>query len=265
MRRAELHPRPLDRLFPPSRLEPPDVLLAERLERSLGHVTPDPLFRRRLRGAVLNEYVARREGLGRRARRPRRQMGVLGRAVLYASFVLVVSVSAVGAASQSALPGDLLYGIKLRLEEIRMQVAPPSVRDDLAAMALAERTRELQQLVEAGAWSHVPAAAELVASAEDELASVTPDGEAATATSHTQEVLESVIERAPEAALPGLQHALQATTTNAANPQAPGHLRDGNGDRQGAQDDPSPSERPAHPSQPPQAGGNKGKPATDGS
>jgi hypothetical protein len=262
MRRAELHPRPLDRLFPPSRLEPPDLLLAERLERSLRHVTPDPLFRRRLRGAVLNEYVARREGLVRRARRPRRQMGVLGRAVLYASFVLVVSVSAVGAASQSALPGDLLYGIKLRLEEIRMQVAPPSVRDDLAAMALAERTRELQQLVEAGAWSHVPAAAELVASAEDVLASVAPDGEAATATSHTQEVLESVIERAPEAALPGLQQALQATTTNSA-PEASGQARESSGDRQGAQDDPS--ERPAQPSQPPQAGGNKGKPATDGS
>ena len=135
--------------FGPEPMDLDDAML-RRLERALARLEPDPLFRRRLRGQVVNLHVAAREGLIRQPR-PRRSMGRLGRAVLYGSLMLALSVSAAGAAAQESLPGDLLYGVKLQLEEIRMQVAPPSVRDDLAAMALAERVEELEALAEARA------------------------------------------------------------------------------------------------------------------
>ena len=50
-----------------------------------------------------------------------------------------MSAGSVGAFSQSALPDDPLYPIKLRLEALRMAIAPAEMRDELLAMALEER------------------------------------------------------------------------------------------------------------------------------
>src|SRR5205085_2568482 len=73
----------------------------------------------------------------------------------FASVGLAISVSAVGAASTSALPGDPLYAVKRQVEELRMEIAPPSVRPALAAMALEERLTEVEQLAAAGDWGRV--------------------------------------------------------------------------------------------------------------
>ena len=128
----------LDRILARGPELPSDPVVAARIERHLRRVQPDPLFRQRLRSVVVNRYVATREGLALPALRPRprRQMGLLGRGVLYASLLTAGSVTAVGAASQGSLPGDALYGVKLGIEQLRIQVAPPSLRDDLAALAL---------------------------------------------------------------------------------------------------------------------------------
>lgn len=220
-----------------------DEAMLRRLERSLRRLQPDPLFRRRLRGRVVNLHVATREGLIREPRR-RRSMGKLGRAVLYASLMLAISASAAGAAAQDSLPGDALYGVKLRLEEIRMQIAPPSVRDDLAAIALAERVEELEALAAAGAWSLVPGAAARVTDAELALLAVADEGAplGAEATGEAIEVLESVLVQAPEAAQAGLQRAIEVV---AGDPSADAPGRPGFGNA----GDP-PAEQPTRPDTP---------------
>ena len=138
-------------------IRPPAILSDEAVERYLAairaEIRPDPLFRRRLRGEVMNRYVAAREGIG--ARPARRSMGPLGRAVLYATFTLAVTSTSVLAASQEALPGDLLYPLKRHVEALRVQVLPTHLHDDLAALALAERINELGHLAERGDWGRV--------------------------------------------------------------------------------------------------------------
>jgi hypothetical protein len=183
----------------------------DRLQRGLRRVEPDPLFRRRLRGEVLNRYVAVREGMLQAPRR--RQMGKLGRATLYASMGLVVSATAAGAASQRALPGDLLFPLKLQLEEIRMRVAPAHLQDDLAVMALEARLDEVEALAAGGNWSGVAHAAAGVVAAEKRVVAFGSalDSDDAEAISKHVAVLQSLLAQAPAAALPGLRTALEAS------------------------------------------------------
>ena len=143
---------------------PPAILSDQAVERYLAAVRAelslDPLFRRRLRGRVVNHFVAEREG--RTAAAPRRRMGGLGRAVLYASFALSVSVSSAMAASQGAAPGDALYSLKIQIEHLRLQALPEHLHDDLAAYSLGERIHELGVLAERGDWARVATQADAV-------------------------------------------------------------------------------------------------------
>lgn len=245
MSRTEFEMSLLERVLGVPRPVGLDEATLRRLERALHRTEPDPLFRRRLRGQVVNRYVAAREGMLREPRQ-RRQMGTLGRAVLYASLVLAVSVSAVGAASQESLPGDLLYGVKLQLEEVRMRIAPHSMQDDLAALALAERVEELERLADAGAWQLVPGAAARVTEAELTLLAMEP-GTTATereAAEQAIEVLEAVLVTAPAPAQDGLERALDVV---GGAPAAPGRPASPLNAR------PSPIPRPATPQPTPNA------------
>jgi len=214
MRRLDAQLSLLDSALGQSIPSPLDAALADRLERRLRAVEPDALFERRLRGAILNRYVAAREGLVAPPRR-RREMGALGRGVLYASLGLALSVGAAGTAAAESLPGDLLYPVKLELEELRMQIAPPALRADLLAMALEERLDELQRLAAAGLWGEVAVAADAVAKAEERLAAA-GSGLGVVAAglfgAHT-EVLEAIVLRAPASAQDGLQRAIDAAAS----------------------------------------------------
>lgn len=128
---------------------------------------PDPRFERRLRGIVLNRHVSAREGHRLPVRR--RGMTPIGRGVLVSSVLLAVSVTGVGASSQSALPDDPLYAIKLQIESLRLAVAPPDMRDDLLALSLHERVRELTVAAESGRWRAAEEAAWRVATTEADL------------------------------------------------------------------------------------------------
>jgi hypothetical protein len=188
----------------------PDDPLTRRIDRAVRRLEPDPLYRRRLRGEVLNRYVATREGMLAQPRR-QRDMGRLGRAVLYASVLSAGSVTAVGAASQEALPGDPLYAVKRQLEEVRMRVAPAYLHDDLAVLMLDERVEELQTLAAAGRWSEIGAAAHAVAAAERNLGAMGVHLDAARVSVHVA-VLEAVLAHAPSAAAGGLQEAIAASS-----------------------------------------------------
>ncbi len=220
MRRVASAPVSRGRSGPPAGPPAVDPALVRRMERSLALLDPVTLFRRRLRGVVVSGFVAEREGIGERPRAAR-EMGRLGRAVLYASLTMALSVTAAGAASQDALPGDALYGVKLKLEEIRMQVAPPSVRAELAALALDQRLDELERLADAGTWGLVAPAAARVADAQ-ELVSAVEQGLSAAerrAAAQAQEVLADVLAAAPARARERLERIIDSATPGASGSQ----------------------------------------------
>ncbi len=211
--------------------QPPDVPeddpMARLVARSVA-LDPDPLFRRRLRGRILNQHVAVHEGLV--AAPPAPRMGRLGRGVLVGSLALALSVGGVGAASQSALPGDSLYPIKLELEAIRMAVAPASMRASLRLAAFDERLEEVERLAAADRWSDLAAAADAVGAARGELIAAPADVDAGV--HRHAAVLQELLSGAPEAGRPGLQRALAASQTqgrtdNATHPSRPGAPADG--------------------------------------
>jgi hypothetical protein len=179
-------------------IRPPAILSDEAVERHvetvLAELAPDPLFRRRLRGEVMNRYVTTREGLATAPQR--RSMGGLGRAVLYASFTLALSATSVLAVSQEALPGDLLYPLKRQVESLRFEVLPAHLHHDLAAYELAERIDELARLTEVGDSTRAASMAAVVAHdyeafvAEADAAGLVPDDRYLT-------VLTALLERLP--------------------------------------------------------------------
>jgi hypothetical protein len=199
----------------------PDDPIARMIARTAGHLRPARDYRWRLRGRVLNSFVAAREGLV--VEPPRNeQMGRIGRAVLYASVALAVSVSAVGAASTSALPGDPLYGLKRQVEELRMEIAPPSARPMLAAMALEERLSEVERLAASGNWARAELAEQEVDAAVATLRAFggsLPADQLAQLAHHGQ-VLSDLLASAPASARAGLERALIASGAAAtgANP-----------------------------------------------
>ena len=212
----------LDRILARGFEMPVDPILATRIERHMRRIKPDPLFQRRLRGQVMYRYVATREGMvAATAPRglPRRRMGMLGRGVLYASLLTAVSVTAVGAAAQESLPGDPLYGVKIELESIRMHLAPPAMRDDLARMALDERLDEVEALAAAGRWAQLEGAVAAVERAETALQRALgavgsePGSSSAAAALIDEHVdrLTELLATAPNGSKRGLQRALAAT------------------------------------------------------
>ena len=190
-------------------LSPAPIVSAEAIERALAtvasQVEPDPLFRRRLRSEVVNRYVAAREGIAtpeRAAPVRQRRTGRLSRACLYASFSLAATAASVLAAAQEALPGEALYGVKLRVEQLRLDVVPDHLHADLVAYSLGERIDEMDHLVAAGALDEATA---LVPAIEHEFARL----EALVSASSAQDearierhlvVLSGLLERLPDTA-----------------------------------------------------------------
>jgi Domain of unknown function (DUF5667) len=193
-----------------SSVRPSAVLSDEAVERYLAavraHVDPDPAFRRRLRGVVLNQFVATREGS--HAGLVPRAMGRLGRSVLYASFALGVSVTGVMAASEIAVPGDALYPLKRAIEDLRVDVLPEQFADELVVYELNERFSELAVLVERDDEARIETlAAEVATEYASVISKAAADGEPL---DRRTEVLTSLIARLPEQARVAIDRAITA-------------------------------------------------------
>jgi hypothetical protein len=209
----------LDRMLARGVEMPIDPMIAARIERHLNRIRPDPLFQRRLRGQVVNRYVATREGMlaaTKPAHLPRRRLSALGRGMLYASLLTAVSATAVGAAAQQSLPGDILFGVKLELESIRMELAPADLRDDLAAQALDHRLDEVEALAAAGRWERMDAAVAAVVTAEETLVALGNPADDASASGDISmpehvDRLTALLATAPDAGKRGLMRALAAS------------------------------------------------------
>ena len=154
---------------------PPPLASDEAVRRYLDAIRalldPDPLFRRRLRGVVVNHFVAGREGVAQPERRAS-EMGRIGRACLYASVALALSVGGVMGASRGALPGEFLYSVKLQMEGLRVALMPAHLHDDLAVARLSERINELGPLTAAGDGLHAASLANAISEGYDELAAL---------------------------------------------------------------------------------------------
>lgn len=183
---------------------PPDRAVERYFAGMRVELTPDPLFKRRLRGVVVNRYVAAREG---NEPVPRRQgMGRLGRAVLYASFSTAVFAASVLGASQEALPGELLYPLKLHVERLRERALPDHLDDELAAHTLTERISELGRLAERGEWDRVASQIVIVEARYREFeATVAEEGPR----TRYRVVLAGVLERLPRRARTAVEDVLQ--------------------------------------------------------
>lgn len=201
-------------------IRPPAILSDEAVERYLKAIreelAPDPLFRRRLRGEVVNRYVAAREGMASAAPRSR-SMGKLGRAVLYASFTLALTTTSVLAASQEAIPGDLLYPLKRQVERLRVQVLPAPLQHDLAAYELAERIDELARLTERGDTARIAATAAVVA-AEYEAFIAEADAAGVVSDDRYLTVLIALLDRLPEPAWEAVDAVIDRAATNGVDP-----------------------------------------------
>ena len=185
----------------PARAGVPD--LESTLAAMFSAAQPDPLFVRRLRSAAVNRYVAVREGIDVPVDMPseRTAMGTLGRACLYASFVLGVSAASVLAASREALPGDALYALKTRVEQVRLEVLPEHLHDELYADALAQRIAEMSRLSELGRAREAMAMVPVIEDAYAQLIAALPAEEAGgRGRGHNLVVLEGLIERLPDGA-----------------------------------------------------------------
>jgi Domain of unknown function (DUF5667) len=220
----------------PIRHEPmsSDEAVRRYVEAVRREIEPDPMFRRRLRGTVVNRFVAEREGTARPIVRPSR-MGRLGRACLYASLATALSVGGVMAASETAVPGEFLYPLKRSIEEMRMEVAPAHLRDDLAVHILAERIDELGTLVASGSYDRAADLAGEVRRTVDELAAAGGGAIADERIATQMARLDEALDHAPARTRAAIERAMGG---------APGLIEDpanGRGNAHGGGDGQSPS------------------------
>ena len=197
-----------------------DEAVARYLEALRPSLEPDPLFKRRLRGVVVNQFVAAREGHVGHPGTPRRssQMGRIGRASLVASLALAASVGSVMAASQGAIPGDLLYPLKRQVESLRVRILPPDLQDELAAYVLTERVSELGRLADAGEWALAVTLTEPIAAAIAELESLGGAADVDGVLTAQLQALNGIVSRMPAAARGDVEVALSRAEPP---PQAP--------------------------------------------
>lgn len=210
----------------------PDDAVARYVASLRAEIEPDPLFARRLRGQVVNRYVAVREGS--RAGTPahaapsseRREMTRIGRAVLYASFGLALSVTTVMGAAQQAVPGDVLYPFKLQIEELRRDVLPARFQDELTAIELAERLDELARLSEREEAARAAGLLDIIRTDYAQFATELIDPAHSEALEARQVVIEGLVERLPPPAADAVEEVIIEVDAQIGAGAAP--LPDGN-------------------------------------
>jgi hypothetical protein len=153
---------------------------------------------------------------------------VLGRPVLAWIGIAVLAAALLGAgavsASNSALPGDALYPVKLQVEHMRVAVASPNQRLELELQFIETRQEEIRKLIQTGRYAHLAQASELYKNEMNELASNLVKLEAdnqnqafslsqqfETALSNNIAVLSELLVKVPVQARPAIENAIEAS------------------------------------------------------
>jgi len=191
------------------------LLGTARQVREVRHPAPSP-------AALAAGLVRVRDALA--ARRASRRLGWFGRpawAALGLSLVLVVVLALATAgtvlAAESSVPGDTLYPVKRGVEAVQLALTwAPEARSALLVSLADRRLAEVQAVCSAECPSWLLADLEEQSEAAQAAVERMPDGQRARLlekmfllTERQQEVLARVLERAPDAARPGLERALE--------------------------------------------------------
>jgi hypothetical protein len=187
----------------------PLATLAAELRHVLAPAPASASLTARVRARVLGSLPAR-DGAPRPSgwRRLRPAYALAG---LLLAFALAFGSTA-AYASESALPGDPLYAVKLGVEDIRLQLSPTTAGDRALLGEFADRRmNEIETLARRGRWADVELALRAYPAVVDVLVSLSEDGsevEAAQLSRHVQ-VLTRVKANSPAEAQPGLLRALE--------------------------------------------------------
>ena len=174
---------------------------------------------RRLRAQIRSQAPA---AAPLRQKRPRLAFRLASVAVVVA---LLASVSGVAYAAEASLPGDGLYPVKQVIEQIQLGLSQSSEAEAKLWVRLSEeRLREAEQLSARGRPEDLPVALAGYGRAVGrlmELADRSPEQDSGQSLQtlagelrRQAEVLSRIRDRAPEAAQPGLQQAVQQSTRN---------------------------------------------------
>jgi hypothetical protein len=130
---------------------------------------------------------------------------------LLLAFILTFTSTA-AYASESALPGDPLYGVKLGLEDVRLQLSSTAAGDRALLAEFADRrVSEIETLAHRGRWPDVEEALRAYPAVVDVLVSLSEDGSGVGAAQLSRHlvVLARVKENSPTEAQPALLRALE--------------------------------------------------------
>jgi hypothetical protein len=152
---------------------------------------------------------------GRTSRRPVWSLGFRPGFAL-ASFLLVLIMAVGGTtayASEAALPGDVLYGVKRGLEGVQLGLSITAVGDSALIERFADRrVEEIEDLTARGRWADVAEALQAYPAIIDEMVAASQpnalDSQAARLNHHL-EVLRRVGAKTPAEAQPALLRALE--------------------------------------------------------
>lgn len=183
---------------------------------------PDPRFRAAARARII-EQVTARERVSLLDGLRGFWHGVLGslraRPVFAAALIAVLVFSLTGAgsvfAAQEAVPGELLYPLKLQVEDFRLAVAPDEVDEALYREFAAARVDEVAALIRQGRYDRVTPAVERLddllnhAAAALERAPEAGRAETIAGLADSLAAVNALLDQVPEAARPGLENALE--------------------------------------------------------
>jgi hypothetical protein len=191
----------------------------------MGPPEPSEEFTARTKIRLMNQVRAMQsKSLPSDTKKPKRLLGIVRPAFAYASllvaFVLMASGIGVASASASALPGDLLYGVKLGIEETRLAFSQNPVTDAELLIEFADtRLEEIIVLTETDRASDVDQALVGYEDIISRIINLSGEGDLDNETEtldkihfgldHFQETLQRTLVNAPPSAINGLENAIE--------------------------------------------------------
>jgi hypothetical protein len=206
----------------------PLLLTALQTHSSLSPVGPSEAYIASTKTRILNQiHALKKESSNLKSRsKPRRFL--LPRpalALLSLALVLMLLASGIGVASVSAdaLPGDTLYSVKRGVEELRLFLTIRPDKDaELLLAFTTERLQEIEDLLEANPSQDLSFVLQEYESMLSQLLEIAQEEDVLEnpntielinrGISHHEEVLQSVLEKAPPAAQDGLENAIESSS-----------------------------------------------------
>jgi hypothetical protein len=117
-------------------------------------------------------------------------------------------------ASQGAIPGDLLYSLKVNIEELRLNTASEEGKSELYLQFASERVEEVKALIEEEKFDEIGVALKGFESRAAGVRQIMPETEMEDPLLVHFEVLNGLLDRVPYQAQEAIKHAITVSTWN---------------------------------------------------